>query len=171
MYKPNEVKMRAQKYEEQNYEFRLFLKNFADSDELDARFLALHNELFAAYNCCDCTNCCKTYRITLSADEVKRIAAFIGLTESELIARYLSCAASYDEKPYSIREKPCSFLLDDGRCKIQDCKPDVCAGFPYTDHPERLSGLYSMIENAKVCPVVFEILERLKVIYRFQSRR
>ncbi|MCL2032574.1 MAG: hypothetical protein FWG96_04840 [Methanomassiliicoccaceae archaeon] len=50
-----------------------------------------------------------------------------------------------------------------------DCKPDVCAGFPYTDRPGRLSSLYGVIEHADVCTVVFEILERLKAIYRFRT--
>ena len=170
MIKPNEVKAKAQKLEEQNYKFRTFLKNRADDDELDKQFLELHKELFAGYDCCKCANCCKTYSITLDNDEVKRIAAFLDLTENDFITAYLAKADPDDEKPYKIKEKTCFFLCDDGRCRIQDCKPDFCAEFPYTDHTERLSSMYSIIEHAEVCPVVFEILERLKVMYRFRNR-
>jgi len=170
MIKPNEVKAKAQELEEQNYKFRAFLKNRADDDELDKQFLELHKELFAGYDCCKCANCCKTCRIALDNDEVKRIAVFLDLTENDFIAAYLANADPDDEKPYKIKGKPCPFLCDDGRCRVQDCKPDVCAEFPYTDHPERLSSMYGIIEHAEVCPIVFEILERLKVMYGFRNR-
>ena len=132
--------------------------------------MALHKELFADYDCCKCANCCKAYRITLDQNEVRRIAAFLEMTESDFIVEYLTTAESDDEKPYQFKEKPCSFLCIDGRCRIQDCKPDVCRGFPFTDQPDRLSSMYGVIEYAGVCPVVFEILERLKVMYRFRYR-
>ena len=170
MLKPNEVKYKAQKLEEQNYKFRTFLKIRAGADELDAQFLSLHKELFADYDCCKCANCCKSSSTSIGNDEVKRIASHLGLPESDFIAKYLVEAESVDELPYKFKDIPCSFLRDDGRCQIQNCKPDVCAGFPYTDQPERLFSMYSIIGNAEVCPVVFEILERLKVIYRFRSK-
>ena len=66
---------------------------------------------------------------------------------------------------------PCRFLDMDGRCRIQECKPEECKGFPYTDRPDRLASLYSVLSAAEVCPVVFEILERLKELYHFGKRR
>jgi len=170
MVKPSEVKAYAQRLEEQNYKFRTFLKNHADNDELDAQFLALHNELFAGYDCCKCTNCCKVYSITLADDEVKKIAAFLGLAESDFTAEYLTSSDTGEEKPNKIKGKPCPFLCGDGRCRIQDCKPDLCKGFPFTDQPDRLSSMLSIIYHTEDCPVVFEIIERLKVQYRFRNR-
>jgi len=170
MVKPNEVKVKAQRLEEQNYKFRTFLKNRADDDELDAQFLELHNELFAGYDCCKCANCCKAYRIILDNDDVKRIAAFLEMTESDFAAEYLIDAETDDEKPCKFKAKPCSFLNSDGRCRIQSCKPGVCTGFPYTDQPDRLSSMYGVIEHAEVCPVLFEIIERLKMMYRFRNK-
>ena len=170
MIRPDEVKAKARSLREQNYKFRSFLKNHAGEDELDAQFLELHKELFAGYDCCKCTNCCKTYGIVLGNDEVKRIAAFLGMDKSDFIADYLADAEPDDESPYKIKESPCTFLCDDGRCRIQDCKPDVCAGFPFTDQPERLFSMFSVIGHAEICPVVFELLERLKEMYRFRNR-
>ena len=37
--------------------------------------------------------------------------------------------------------------------------------YPYTDQPKRLSSLYSVLEAVEVCPVAFEIYERLKEEY------
>ena len=171
MVKPNEVKANAQKLERDNLSFRSFLKNRADSDKLDAQFLELHKELFANYDCCKCNNCCKTYHIILGYGEVKRIAEFLKITESDFIAEYLTETEENDaDEQYEFKSNPCSFLDGDGCCKIQECKPDVCKGFPFTDHPHRLSGMHGIIDHAEVCPVVFEILERLKEIYGFRNR-
>jgi hypothetical protein len=43
---PTKIKEEFEKVERENYKFRTYLKNHADSDELDEKFLELHNELF-----------------------------------------------------------------------------------------------------------------------------
>ena len=175
MVKPGEVRAKAKRLEEQNYKFRAFLKNRADVEELDEQFLALHKELFAGYDCCKCANCCRMCGIAIGYDELKSISAFLGLSESDFAAEYLTgtkeTVGGDAEKPYEFKAKPCAFLKDDGRCIIQDCKPEECSGFPYTDQPGRLWSLYGVIEYAEICPVVFEIVERLKIIYGFRNRR
>ena len=170
MLKPSEVKDEAQKLEDQNYQFRRFLKGRADADKLDAQFLSLHEELFADYDCNECANCCRSYGTIISSDEMKRIAAHLGLPESDFIAKYLIQAEPDEDLPYEFKDKPCLFLHDDGSCRIQECQPEVCAAFPFTDRPDRLSSMLSIIGHAEVCPVVFEILERLKVLYGFRNR-
>jgi Fe-S-cluster containining protein len=170
MISPTEVKSAASRLEDANIKFRSFLKGHADENELDAQFLRLHNELFANYDCRKCANCCREYGTALSDAEVSRIAAFLGQPEDEFIAEYLTANKPDDDgKRYQIEQKPCPFLLKDGRCRVQDCKPDDCRAYPYTDKPGRLWSLLGVLRNAKVCPVVFEILERLKPTYHFRS--
>jgi hypothetical protein len=53
---------------------------------------------------------------------------------------------------------------------IEECKPKTCKEFPHTNKPERLWSLLGVLSFAEICPVVFEILERLKQIYRFKTR-
>ena len=65
----------------------------------------------------------------------------------------------------------CVFLREDGNCKLSVCKPDSCKKYPYTDQPERLSSLLSVLDVIEICPVAFEIFERLKEEYRFRLRR
>lgn len=66
---------------------------------------------------------------------------------------------------------PCDFLEEDGSCKLGECKPENCKKFPYTNQPERISSLYGVLEVVEVCPVAFEIYERLKEEYGFKYRR
>lgn len=162
MITPSEVNTVAKKLEEENLRFRSFLKNHADCDELDQQFLALHNELFAGYDCCKCNNCCRAYSTTIQDYEIDSIAGFLGLTKQEFQQNYLVQTAGN----YRINS-PCSFLNEDGKRAIQNCKPKECQDFPYTDKSNRWGSLFGVISFAEECPVVFEILERLKDIYRF----
>lgn len=48
---------------------------------------------------------------------------------------------------------------------------NCCKKYPYTNQPERLWSLYSVLEAVEVCPVAFEIFERLKSEYGFKTRQ
>ena len=166
MISPKDVSTAAAKREAENLHFRTFLKIHADPDELDQQFLALHQELFAGYDCCRCGNCCRRYSTVLSEEEIVNISNYLGMTRRQFLEDCLIRGRDSLELP-----APCRFLDMDGRCRIQDCKPEECKGFPYTDRPDRIESLYSILSAAEVCPVVFEILERLKELYHFKKRR
>ena len=166
MIEPSKVEFEAQIREEENIKFRVFLKNRADCDELDRQFLELHNELFAGYNCCDCNNCCRTYSTILQESDIDTISASLGLSKQEFSDKYLVNSSDGFEL-----KAPCCFLKENGECAIQEYKPEECRDFPHTDKPDRLFSLYGVLSFAEVCPVVFEILERLKVIYGFRTKR
>lgn len=166
MITPKNVPVAAAKREDENLRFRTFLKIHADPEELDQQFLALHRELFAGYDCCQCGNCCRAYSTTLSEEEIVSISAHLGMTRQKFLEDFLIRGRDGLELP-----APCRLLEMDGRCRIQDCKPEECKGFPYTDRPDRIASLYSVLTAVEVCPVVFEIWERLKELYHFRRRR
>lgn len=153
--------------EEENYAFRVYLKNHADSKTLDEQFLSLHNELFLVYDCNDCRNCCKKYEATFEEHEISIAANYLNMTVESFKEKYIIDAFG----EYQINTKPCYFLADDNSCAIEPCKPDSCRKYPYTNQPDRLSSSLSIIESSRVCPVVFEMLEKLKVIYDFKYEK
>jgi Fe-S-cluster containining protein len=163
MVAPSRINNISRKNEKQNLKFKTYLKNNADPDQLDAHFLRLHNEIIFDYDCCQCANCCKTYIITLEDSDIALISRCLELNAESFISQYL--VKSRDDDGYVIKEKPCSFLLTDGKCQIQECKPARCKSFPHTDKPGRLASLSDTIKFAEDCPVVFEIIERLMKIY------
>jgi Fe-S-cluster containining protein len=173
MIEPSKIASHAARREKENLKFRTFLKGHVDDDELDAQFLALHNELFAFYDCCKCNNCCRVYDVTVQTAESKAMADFLCVSESTLASQHFENSVDDEtgEACYVIKTKPCPFLQRDGKCQIQSCKPTACKDYPFTSKPGRLFSLYSILESAEHCPVVFEMLERLKKIYRFRLRR
>jgi|LSQX01.1.fsa_nt_gb Fe-S-cluster containining protein len=166
MIEPSQINVVAKKYENENVRFRTFLKCHADCDELDRQFLELHNELFAEYDCAKCRNCCQAFSTGLTESEIDNISAFLGSSKEDFIEKHLVQSI----EGYEIKA-PCCFLKSDGVCQIQECRPESCSEFPHTNKPERLWSLLGILSFAEVCPVVFEILQRLKKIYRFKTRR
>ncbi len=167
MIAPRKIKHMAEKMERENLEFRTFLKCNADEKILDEQFAKLHNELFAEYDCSRCRNCCKCYYGSIPVSDIKKDASHLNMSSDEFVELYLSEKDS--EGNYRTKHKPCDFLQEDGSCGLDDCKPDNCKKYPYTNHPERLHSLYSMLEAVQVCPVAFEIFERLKMEYGFKK--
>ena len=164
MINPAKIKEVYRKFADQNEKFRIFLKKNAIDYELDAHFLRLHNEIFAVYDCCECGNCCKLYDILLDKNDIERISAYLGLPENDFIEKYLAA----DGENYKIKDKPCCFLDADGKCRIYEVRPTVCRDFPYTDKPYRLYNMYGLLSFSEECPVIFEIIKRLKRIYNYK---
>lgn len=166
MLHPDKVQEAAQRKEDENFRFRSYLKGHANEEELDRQFLQLHEELFADYDCSKCRNCCKLYKGSIPAEDVERDAEYLGITAQQFIDFFLEKDRS--GIGYQTKHKPCDFLQSDGNCKLGGCKPDSCKNYPYTNQPERLCSLFSVLDVVKICPVAFEIFERLKREYGFK---
>lgn len=168
MIQPDKVKAEAKKKEDENYKFRSYLKMHADEKELDRQFFRLHKELFADYDCSKCRNCCKMYRGSIPEGDVEQDAEYLRITPEQFVDFFLEkeeCGIDYNTK-----HKPCDFLQEDGNCKLGDCKPESCKKYPYTNQPDRLGSLLGMLNSVEVCPVVFEMFERLKKEYHFKRK-
>jgi Fe-S-cluster containining protein len=123
-------------------------------------------EVWQHIDCRTCANCCRSQHPTFSRPEVQRIAAYLDLSVEELQARYLTSDASSGK--YITRELPCPFL-EDNLCAIYEVRPAVCAGYPHLQRNLR-SRLWQTIDNAAVCPIVYNVLEGLKQRLGFRER-
>ena len=110
------------------------------------------------------------YKGSIPVEDIDRDAQYLGITQKQFVDDVYLDKEEYDMN-YQTKHKPCDFLLEDGNCKLGDCKPDSCKKYPYTDQPERLSSLLSVLDVIEICPVAFEIFERLKKEYGFKVRR
>jgi hypothetical protein len=163
------IEQTCKAHEQENVEFRAYVK--ADLDLSDYRLKAVvqqtTQEVWAHIDCRTCANCCKTRHPLFSRAEVARIAAYLGITVEELRARYLEMDP--DNAKYITRELPCPFLQDN-LCSIYEVRPSVCAGYPHL-HRNFRNRLWQTIENAETCPIVFNVLERLKPRLGFQDKK
>ena len=166
MIAPRKLVFEAKKKENENLRFRTFLKCNADEEELDRQFSELHAELFEKYDCSRCRNCCKSYHAELMSHEVQKATDYLEMDEKDFIQTYLS--KNEVEDKYESQNAPCDFLQKNGNCILGECRPDSCKKYPYTNQPERMHSLLGVLNIITVCPVAYEIWERLKVIYKFR---
>lgn len=167
MIEVEELEKLMESKEDENYRFRTFLKCNADEEQLDKDFKELHDKIFKKYDCSKCRNCCKKLGISLKESELIQICKYYSLDIDDLKNNYL--IEEYGE--YVNKNNPCPFLNNDNSCKICNCLPRTCKEYPYTNKPERLFSLLTIVKNSMVCPAVYEILEELKKKYRFRSYR
>jgi Fe-S-cluster containining protein len=146
--------------EDENTAFRAFVK--MEVELSDRRLNTLVNEttsqVWKHIDCRSCANCCRTRQPVFSRVEVQRIAAYLGLTLEEMRTRYLTSDAETGK--YITQGLPCPFL-DGNLCSIYEVRPAVCAGYPHL-HRNFRSRLWQVIDNAETCPIVYNVLERLK---------
>lgn len=166
MIKVEEVEHLGNIKEKENLRFRRFLKNKADEEELDKQFKELHNKVFARYDCLKCRNCCKKYGGSFSEEDIMNASSYLEMARDVFINNYLE----FNEfgGSYNAKNIPCNFLEENGNCLLNGSKPVSCKEYPYTNKEERLFSLYSIMDNTKICPAVYEIVEELKKIYNFK---
>jgi Fe-S-cluster containining protein len=163
---PKKLKKAFEKVEEENWMLRAFLKNLDDVDELDRLVHSMHEELFNGYDCVACRNCCKAIVPAIEEGDIKKIADYLEISIEDFKSRYLK---EIDEG-YIIKDKPCVFLAEKG-CSIYDYRPENCREYPYTLREEIWSRLINLVKNCAICPVVFEIFERLKKYYGYEFKK
>ncbi len=129
---------------------------------LDQTMEAMHHEVFDDIDCLACANCCKTTSPIFMDKDIERIAHHFRIRPSELIQKYLHLDSDGD---YVHNGAPCPFLGGDNYCSIYDVRPKACAGYPHTDRKKAAQLLPKTLESTKICPAVFEIVERLKKVY------
>ena len=158
------IQRASQAQEEVNLAFRTFVK--IDLPLPDRRLNALVQEtteqVWQSIDCRTCANCCKTSHPLFSKTEVERIATHLGTTAEDVRARHLEPS---EAGKYTTRQLPCPFLQDD-LCSIYPVRPAVCAGYPHLQRNFR-SRLWQVIDNAAICPIIYNVLARLKEQFGF----
>jgi len=129
------------------------------SNEVDEIFHTLHEEVFEEINCLDCANCCSTISPIITDRDIDKISRALRIKPSEVVAKYLEIDEDND---YVFRNQPCPFLGLDNYCSIYEDRPKACREYPHTDR-RKIQQLFDItLKNAKVCPAVYLILEKVK---------
>ena len=156
---PKEVAQLAAEREDANWRFRTFLKGVdLEIDELDAIVHRHYEDVAGQIDCCACGNCCREILPTLDDADVNRLAMGVGMGPAEIAAEYLTRDEDGD---LMFSRRPCPFLFGN-RCRIYEHRPDTCRSYPHLQKEEFVFRLAQAVSNCAVCPIVFNVLERLK---------
>ncbi|MFZ2654546.1 MAG: YkgJ family cysteine cluster protein [Victivallales bacterium] len=155
------IRYYGKKNETSNWEFRSFLKCLdMDEAELDSIVHEINKEVVDKIDCKSCANCCKEMSPIVLGDEILRISERLGVSKDEFIRKYLK-QDEEDENEFIINRKPCPFLTDN-QCEIYDDRPEDCRSYPHLHEKGFRSRLFGIVQNYSICPIVFNVYEKLK---------
>ena len=157
---PKVVARLALEREDDNWRFRSFLKGVAlDIEELDTVVHKHYEAVSSQIDCCACGNCCREVLPALHASDLSRLASGLNVSEAEVIDRFL--VPGEERRTFTFNNKPCSFLSGN-RCTAYVYRPDDSRPFPHLPKNEIVFRLIQAVENISICPIVFNVFERLK---------
>ena len=154
----NNVKTLARQNLEETTTFFAKLKR-KKPKQLDDITHQLHDKVSDQFDCLTCANCCKSIGPRITDKDIERIAHKLKMKEVDFIARYLRIE---DDQWYIFKESPCPFLLPDNYCLIYEFRPKACREYPHTDRRRFYQLLDLTMLNRELCPIVYEVVERLK---------
>ncbi len=137
-------------------------------ERIDAVVQELYRVQTQNFDCRTCANCCKAASPHLDREDVRRLAKRLHRTQADFKRLYLVKDDTFGDFGFS--KKPCPLLVDD-LCIVYPDHPRECREYPHLDKPGIVTRLINLMENYPVCPIIFNVVERLKVeIWPKESR-
>ena len=119
----------------------------------------LHEAEFEKTDCLTCANCCKTTGPLFTDKDIQRIAKYLRMKVVDFTNQYLRIDEDND---YVLKTLPCSFLGADNYCSIYQVRPKACSEFPHTNRKKFQQITKLTLENVKICPAAFQIVESMR---------
>jgi Fe-S-cluster containining protein len=148
----------AKAKEKENIKLKNKLKQL-NSFDVDELFHTQHDEVFRNIDCMQCANCCKTTSPLLLDEDIKRISKHLKLSPKEFYTLYVKRDEDGD---LVFKNVPCVFLDNKNSCKIYNHRPKACKEYPHTNRKKMVQILDLTMENYKICPAVYTIVEQIK---------
>jgi uncharacterized protein len=132
------------------------------SDLVDSAIHRHNQQIELLIDCTTCGNCCKQLEPGLDDEEIAILANEKSMPTQSFRNEYVA----FDGQSLFLKTKPCLFLKD-CKCTIYANRPKACAGFPHLDGVQ-MKYKRSLWENYALCPIVFNVLEKLKQEFNFK---
>lgn len=130
-----------------------------NSSQIDKLFHDAHNKEYPRFNCLVCANCCRSISPIITYRDVERMAKALRIKPSAVVEKYLKVDADGD---FVFLNAPCPFILPDNYCSIYESRPTACREYPHTDRKNMAQILNITLKNVSVCPIVYNVVERIK---------
>jgi len=128
-------------------------------EEIDSVVHGHYEDVASQIDCQKCGNCCKTVRIILGKSDISRLANHLKKPVKDFVQEYL--AIDEETKEHCFRAMPCPFLRGKS-CAVYDLRPAGCRSYPHLHTEGFVFKLYQALSNCSVCPIVFNVMERLR---------
>ncbi|MCB0832676.1 MAG: YkgJ family cysteine cluster protein [Bacteroidetes bacterium] len=149
---------------DENLSLRHHLKSL-HYDLVNDLFASIHNHIAPLIDCTKCGNCCRTLQAAVRPSEIPVLANAKGYLPEEFQGKFLA----REEGTHFLKHAPCIFF-DGRRCEIYDHRPQACRDYPHLTQDNMPDRLFGVIDNYGTCPIVFNVVEELKRVTKFEER-
>jgi len=154
----------AAERENENDDFRSFLKK-QDSKKIDQLVHVINADITPKIDCTECGNCCKTLMINITSEESERLATHLKMTVPDLKSKYIEESLQGKMITNTI---PCHFL-GGTKCTIYEERFTECRDFPHLHKDNFTDRLFGTLMYYAMCPIIFNVVEELKMQSGFHS--
>ena len=151
--------------EAENLHFRDYLRR-QDGAAIDRRVHRLDAEITPRIDCTACGNCCKTLIIHTERAEHERVAARMAMEPGAWEDAYVETSLG---GATVLNHIPCPFLTGT-RCSVYEDRFSDCREFPHLHRPHFTDRLFSTLMHYGNCPIIYTLVEALKVETGFLSK-
>jgi Fe-S-cluster containining protein len=162
-----QIRMLGEKKRDENERFRKFMKTRDYSDRILRR---LGEEIEDQIDCTICANCCKKATTQVTERDVERLAKHLRITPARFIADFTQPDEKEGGQNLKWNAKSGCVFLDGNLCSVYDARPDICQRYPHIvrGNGSIASRMWSFVDRASVCPIVYNSLEKFKEELKFQ---
>jgi Fe-S-cluster containining protein len=129
---------------------------------LDALVDEIAAEVIPQIDCTACANCCRSLVVGLTPDDIPPLADALNLPPGDVIALYVDREAGKRHAEWGVfRSSPC-LLLDGHVCSVYAHRPQSCRDYPALT-PDFRWLRDEILQGVGRCPIIFNVIERLKV--------
>jgi Fe-S-cluster containining protein len=156
------IKELAEKREDENWDFRSFLKGYQmDMDEMDAIVHEYYKLVVPEIDCKECGNCCREISPNMEEGDIERVEKGLKMSPSGFESQYLKEDDDVLSKDLIFNRLPYPFL--EGKiCTSYDYRPEACRSFPHLHKDKFVFRPMGVVQNCEICPIVFNVYEMLK---------
>ena len=158
------IKTKANELVDENDRFQAFLREM-DSHQLDQLVFSLSEVISPNISCTSCGNCCKSLMVNIDEEEANRLSAHLGTSRKDFDNAYISKGESGRMVMNAI---PCHFLVENS-CSVYEYRFAGCREFPAFHIPNFNKRLFTTYMHYDRCPIIFNVLEKLKEALAFEK--
>ncbi len=120
---------------------------------------AIADKITPLIDCTACGACCKNLMINVTDENIQPVVSKLGLSIDDFKEKYVEESAQGQMIMNTI---PCHFLSDN-KCVVYAERFTECREFPHL-HKNNFKGrLFGTLVHYAMCPIVFNVIEELKV--------
>lgn len=164
---PQKIATKAKEKNDENWKFRSFLKMYGGRKSIDKIVQRIAKEIAAKIDCTECGNCCQVCHPVLQNKDIETLSRAISLSKNDFKTKY-TCKDEDGDLVFST--KPCPFW-ENNKCLHYDSRPGDCVSYPHLHKRDFTSRLFGVIGNIAICPIVYNVYERLKLEFPDWQRK